>query len=251
MTQKIVIISRGRDGLSNEPYYREAIEGRLFVQNTPKACNLIRFMIEQMVNNKEGRDNVHHIDYINSLISNQAPKAEVAIYRKGYKKVDYINRLADYYLKNMGNRPPYITITDKNSDIIILLWDRVPIISSGFNRLDLVLNICKDCGIEPIENNSNILYIHDKEWGIDADHQLYTNTMKSDYITDSEYSEMKKYFNSAIAFQHISAAENITTYDLIRHGTFDSSKVCKVHEIDDALECGTTFKDVIVNIYQK
>lgn len=235
--QKIVIISR-ESALLQESYYREIIEDRQLVKNNPAACHLMQFIVEQLIHNKEGRNNYDNTQHINNLIGNQAPQAEVSIYRTPSNTTNYIKQLVDYYLENLEESAPYITISDKNSEIIILLWNRVPIVSPGFisrkNRLSLVLHICKDCGIVPQENPGNILYIHDEEWGIHKDVKLYTSTMKGEDISESEYSEMKHYFDAAIAFQHISVDKDITTYDLIRHGTFDSSKMGRVKEIDDA-----------------
>ena len=246
--QKIVIISRESELLVRS-CYRTAIESP--EKNSLNAYNLIYFIVEQFVTDKEDRNNCENAKYINSLIDREAPKASASIYRNQDNTNRYIECLANYYLDILKKRNPYITITNENREIIILLWDRVPIVSSGFisrkNRLSLVLNICKDCRIEPL--NGNMLYIHDREWGIDKDTQLYSNTMKGEDISEEEYLAMKPYFDSAIAFQHVSVAEDVTTYDLIRHGIFDSSRIIgKVNEIDAALEKGKSFKMCICDI---
>lgn len=58
---------------------------------------------------------------------------------------------------------------------------------------------------------------------------------------------MKRYFVSAMAFQHISVGTDITVYDLIRHGIFDESKIGRVNEIDDMLESGKSFTNILLH----
>lgn len=249
--QKIVIISRASE-LQKEPFYCERVKEP--AGNKLNTRHLTQFIAEDLVKNK-GRllehDNVKHI---NTRIGEGAPQAKDSIYRTENNTTKYIDVLVQYLESQCAKKNPYRIFEEDNKQIILLLWDVVPVVFSGFisreknNRLSLVIQICKDCGIEPSSGDTdNILYIHDEEWGIKKDEPLYTKTTKSEDIYESEYSEMKRYFDSAIAFQHISVDKNTTTYDLIRHGAFDG--IGRINKIDEALERGSSFKDIINGNY--
>ncbi len=247
--QKIVIISRASE-LKKEPYYREIIEKPAKYDT----LHLMQFIADELVRNKGSRNNHDNVKYINDLVGEEAPQAKDSIYRTDNNTVRYIDSLVKYLESLYEKENPYRIFMKDNKQIILLLWDKLSIVPPGFiskekeNRLSLILNICKDLGIQPDRNNSsNILYIHDEEWGIKKNVQLYTQVIKGYDITEHEYSEMKRYFVSAIAFQHISVGTDITVYDLIRHGIFDSSKIGKVNEIDDMLESGKSFNEILLH----
>ncbi len=248
--QKIVIISRALE-LLKEPYYHKRFKEN--ADNSPKARHLMQFIAEDLVRNKGAARDHAHVQYINKIIGDKAPQAKDSIYRTENNTTKYIDRLVEYLEGLCEKENPYRMFREgDDKQIILLLWDKVPVVSSGFiskeknNRLSLVIQICKDCGIEPSSGDTgNILYIHDEEWGLKKDVQLYTPTARSEDINESEYLEMKHYFDFAIAFQHISVDQNITTYDLIRHGFVDRSKTGRINEMDNALENGKSFKDAM------
>ena len=251
--QKIVIISRASE-LKKEPYYREIIEKPAKYDTH----HLMRFIVEELVRNKGPRNNHDNVMYINGLIDKEAPQAKDSIYRTDNNTIRYIDSLVKYLENLCEKKNPYRIFMKDNKQFFLLLWDKLSIVPPGFiskekeNRLSLIQNICKDFGLQPDRDNSgNILYIHDEEWGIKKNVQLYTQVTKGDDINEHEYSEMKRYFVSAIAFQHISVDTDITVYDLIRHGIFDSSKIDRVNEIDEMLESGKSFKNILLHYKRK
>ena len=74
-----------------------------------------------------------------------------------------------------GDKNPYESIVvDEKIEVIQVYMDSVRngLIGDGnlalatAMRYDLILSVCKDCGVK--EDGENILYVHDKEWGVDC-----------------------------------------------------------------------------------
>lgn len=77
--------------------------------------------------------------------------------------------------KNPVDKCPYESMMiDSDTELIQVFMDKVKygiigdenMALSTVLRKDLILSVCRDCGVE--RNGENILYIHDKEWGIDC-----------------------------------------------------------------------------------
>lgn len=103
----------------------------------------------------------------------------------------------------------------ENIQVILVMWDKLQE-AVGFvekeYRLGLIKAICKDCGIDEMDEmkNGNMLYVHDKQWGLmNKQIELFNQTENrevdwdNEIITKVELNALKKYFSYATCFQHI------------------------------------------------
>lgn len=110
----------------------------------------------------------------------------------------------------------YVTFEYKSAkeklQVTLVLWDQlskeVEFVEKDY-RLGLMKAICNDCQIDE-NRDGNILYIHDKQWGLlDKQVELFNQLKDREVgwddkiITKEELSALKKYFSYASCFQHI------------------------------------------------
>lgn len=99
----------------------------------------------------------------------------------------------------------------ENMQVILVLWDKiqeaVDFVGKEY-RLGLIKAICNDCHIDDTIDG-NILYIHDKQWGLlNKQVELFNQTKNraiewdDKIITKAELCTLKKYFSYASCFQH-------------------------------------------------
>lgn len=100
----------------------------------------------------------------------------------------------------------------ENLQVTLVLWDQlskeVDFVEKDY-RLGLMKAICNDCQIDE-NRDGNILYVHDKQWGllnkqVELFNQIKNREVGWDdrIITKVELSTLKKYFSYASCFQHI------------------------------------------------
>lgn len=101
-----------------------------------------------------------------------------------------------------------------NIQVTLVLWDKLEDATDFVEkeyRLGLIKAICNDCELnESDENiNGNMLYVHDKQWGLLNKQVELFNRMKNrkidwddEIMTKVEFDTLKKYFSYASCFQH-------------------------------------------------
>lgn len=109
-------------------------------------------------------------------------------------------------------RHPYHTIPTNDGADEIILVDYQPIRDnfaamsenltiSSLLRADLVLSICSDCDIPT--DGTNILYVHDKEWGLNLNVGEYKEILVDGVGNlPRNVSDLGKYFNYVATFIH-------------------------------------------------
>lgn len=110
----------------------------------------------------------------------------------------------------------YITfqheLAKENIEVTLVLWDKLQEVVDFVRkeyRLGLIKAICNDCLVDETING-NMLYVHDKQWGVLNKQVELFNQMRDrevdwndEIITKTELCTLKKYFSYASCFQHI------------------------------------------------
>lgn len=112
--------------------------------------------------------------------------------------------------KNPVDKCPYESMMiDSDTELIQVFMDEVKygiigdenLALSAVLRKDLILSVCRDCGVE--RNGENILYIHDKEWGMDCRMVGGKEYMQDHEDLPSDVVVIADYFKYVGVFMHL------------------------------------------------
>lgn len=199
MKTKVIIITRSFEYIENnvEREGREEFGKPILDElNNKKNYSANKFALKRMLLAKKEVD---------SLGENFASKAEddygIDISKDDDDiKKELIKKIAAE--KNIDDdKKCYVSFVHDKYDIVLLLWDKLECCDDNIEPFELFVEaICKDCGVEEQSNDANkaILYIHDKQFGIDKDETIVPGCKH----TDEPYVTLKKYFYYVAAFQH-------------------------------------------------
>ena len=91
---------------------------------------------------------------------------------------------------------------DNNNEVYLFYWNRTKkIVTETWRMLAL---ICKDCGIDfaNSEEEENMLYIHDNEWGTSGNEVLILDRIIKSEANKDLLALLKKKFSYVVSFQH-------------------------------------------------
>ena len=180
------ICSKYTDNQSLNAYFKDMVKNH---RGTKVMADQIRALITETQNG----ENIEEI--INGINTTQQ---EITL-------GEIINNIPNFIDDNYSN-PLYDQIEKDEDEIYILYWNRL---KGEVGNLELLLSLVfKDCGIS--NDSTNLLYIHDKEWGIDGNELLiYDSEIKAKTNTDILEKLISENFSFAAAFQH---AENLGSF---------------------------------------
>ena len=244
--KKIIVITRSSG-------YKEIKKQKLFfdkINNKEESrqyspLNLACYYLQTILGDEE--KDIKYLDWFNKSINLSEEKFTASKLRKKFIAGYYDNNHVEYYETKWTEIKPYVTFKlpdNENTEITLLLWDKIPSEYFDYSRIELIEAICKDCEIYKDVNNQNRLYIHDKEWKNDIEAEMIreSKVIEGAEINAQEANTIKQYFSYAATFRHVATNYNATIFDKIINFDFDSDPITTICKELDKMVCTHTFK---------